>query len=378
MGTGWLVHPSGAMITNAHVVANAHVPSRSLQTMLLESGVKAACGRAIPGGRVRLDPSISVILSNGLRLPARVAKFSPPPAGEATSGRDLALLQLEAADMPALPLGDAVKRKIGDRVHIIGFPGAVMTHELLDASSKVEASVTSGAISSFKEDVQGQPVIQTDASAAGGDGAPVVDDRGEVIGVLTSVSRGSADGAIVQGFNYVIPALTVRDFLKDTGVALGETGSFNRVWWAGLSAFFAGDYRDARPRLAEANRLLPELPDVRRITTENEERIKNPPPRPFPWLAVGGALILAGAAGCAAAWTRWWQRNRFRMRPREVARLLERGEAAPVLLDVRDSETYRRSPVRIAQALHVPAERLSAGDIALPVEASRPVVAYCT
>jgi hypothetical protein len=34
--------------------------------------------------------------------------------------------------------------------------------------------------------------------------------------------------------------------------------------------------------------------------------------------------------------------------------------------------------VRIAQALHVPVERLSAGDVTLPVETSRTVVAYCT
>src|SRR6266700_2989003 len=63
-------------------------------------------------------------------LGATVSKYSPPVAGEAMSGRDLALLKLEAADMPALSLGDSSNAKSGDRIHILGFPGVVLTHEL--------------------------------------------------------------------------------------------------------------------------------------------------------------------------------------------------------------------------------------------------------
>ena len=42
--------------------------------------------------KVKLDPSISVMLSNGIRFSATVAKYSPPVTGEAMSGRDLASL----------------------------------------------------------------------------------------------------------------------------------------------------------------------------------------------------------------------------------------------------------------------------------------------
>jgi rhodanese-related sulfurtransferase len=66
------------------------------------------------------------------------------------------------------------------------------------------------------------------------------------------------------------------------------------------------------------------------------------------------------------------------VRPRDVARLLDTGELGPVLLDVRDSETYRKSPVRIPRALHVPAERLAGGETNLPIDSDRPVIAYCT
>jgi len=65
------------------------------------------------------------------------------------------------------------------------------------------------------------------------------------------------------------------------------------------------------------------------------------------------------------------------VRPEDIARQLDSCENGPVLLDARDSGTYRQSPVSIPRALHVPAERLDAGTT-LPIETNRPVVAYCT
>jgi S1-C subfamily serine protease len=380
-GTGWFIASSGWLITNAHVVAAVQEPSPHMETTLRESGIAAACGdaRAVRGVEVKTASSVFVILSNGRRLTARIVKYSPPVAGEAMSGRNLALLRVEASDMPTLPLGGSARTKIGDPLHTIGFPNVVMSHELLSASAQVEASITSGSISGFKEDVSGQAVIQTDASAAAGDsGAPAVNERGQVIGVLTFVSRAPAEGGVVQGFNFIIPISAILDFVKDAGFTPGEAGAFNRAWWAALGAFFAGDYAGASGPLREANRIVPDLPDVRRIAAENDERIKNPPPRPFPWRAMGLALTAVGAIASTFAWTDWWKRNRFRVRPRDVARWLDSGESAPVVLDVRDSDTYRRSPVRIARALHVPAERLEQGDAVVPVETDRAVVAYCT
>jgi S1-C subfamily serine protease len=151
--------------------------------------IRRALAAAGPTTRVKLDPSITVFLSNGVRFSARVVKYGPPVAGEAMSGRDLALLRIEAADMPSPPLADSGAAKIGDPLHILGFPGVVLTHELLNASAKMEASLTNGAISGFKQDVSGEPVIQTDARAAWSNGgSPAVDDGGRVVGVLTFVT----------------------------------------------------------------------------------------------------------------------------------------------------------------------------------------------
>jgi hypothetical protein len=279
--------------------------------------------------------------------------------------------------MPTLALGDSAAAKIGDRLHILGFPGVVLSHELLNASAKVEASVTNGAVSGFKQDVANQPVIQTDASAAAGiSGGPAVDDRGNVVGVLT-LAAGDQSGA-VQGFNFVIPSAAVREFLKDTPVARPAPSRFNAAWHAGLRDFFAGNHTAARKKFAEANRLLPELPDVRRLSEENEDRIKNPPPRPFPWLATSIAVILIGGGAAGVFWGRRWQRNRFRIRPSEVMRLVEEASEPPLLLDVRDDQTYEKSPVRIPNSLHLTPRELEGGAPTLPVEPTRTVVAYCT
>lgn len=289
-------------------------------------------------------------------------------------GRDLALLHVEASDMPSLSFGDSSRTKIGDKLHIIGFPGVVMTHELLNASAKVEATITNGAVSGFQQNVANQPLIQTDAAAAaGGSGSPAVGTDGRVLGVLSFVT--SDQGTVVQGFNFVIPAMAVLEFLKGTGVPLDEPSNFNRAWHAALSDYFAGNYSRATRHLDEANRLVPELPDVRRLTADNDERRKSEPL--LPWRTVAVSVLVASALAYAALVARRWWRNRFRVRPSEVARLVE-SEHPPVILDVRDDSTYAKSPVRIPQSMHVTPEQLAQAQPHLEIARDRLIVAYCT
>jgi S1-C subfamily serine protease len=399
-GSGFFLSPRGWILTNAHIVYVAQEPPRRWMTAhLVDKAFRADCLPAVlarrglavgqrpdlegslaqaavaatPADRVELQPGVSVVLQNGIRLAAKIAKYSPPPAGEAISGRDLALLRVEGADMPILPLGDSTGLKIGDRLAVIGFPGVVMSHELLNASAKAQASVTHGAVSGFKQDRANQPVIQTDAAAeAGSSGGPVVDLGGSVVGVMTAVTQG--EGGTVQGFNFVIPVAAVKEFLSGTTVALDETSRFTMAWNAGLSAFFAGRYSAAAPYLAEANRRVPELPDVQRISAENAARVKTQPL--LPWTRVGLGLVVVSGAAYAALLAVRWRRGRFRISSSEVARLLE-GTDPPALLDVREASAYERSPVRIPRSLRLTVQDMSEGKRP-DVDPARMVVAYCT
>jgi S1-C subfamily serine protease len=374
--TGWFVDSTGWLVTNGQVVAAAQRPPSTLQRDRAVEAIREACpGAAGATATPTLEPSITVLLPNGFKLPAKIVKYSPAVAGEAMSGQDLALLRLEASDMPTLPLGNSASLQIGDRIHVVGFPDVVLGHELLNATAKMEPSVTSGAVSGFRQDRANQPVIQTDAPAAlGNRGGPAVNEAGEVVGVMTSVTRASdAERSFVQGFNFIVPSAAVATFLEGTPVSQRSAGRFNAAWHAGLRQYFLGDYRRARMHLAEANRLLPEVPDVRRLTADNETRQARQPW--LPWRGVAVAMLVVSGVGYATLAVRHWGRNRFRISPAEVARLVDTVDP-PVILDVRDAATYAKSPVRIPRSVHAPLDALERDR--LPTDPVRAVVAYCT
>jgi serine protease Do len=408
-GSGWFVDGKGWVVTSDHVVQAAHQTPPGVIDEQAQRGVVAACvrdelaaqglapgqrpdieerlrrdafARALSGAKVDLKPATFILLSNGARLPAQIVKYSSPVSTATgigvTSGRDLALLRVDASMMPALQPSRA-KVQIGDPIHILGFPGVMLTHELLNRQTKAEASVTNGTVSGFKEDVRNHPVIQTDALAAwGNSGGPVIDDRGQVVGVLTFVSASAgAEDSIVPGFNFVVPADAVRNFLAGTPVDLGEESPFNAKWFDGLHRYFRGDWRGAVSAMRAANRLQPEFPDVKRLLADAEEKVAHPPPRPFPWAMVTLAVLGLGAVMAMVMGARHLRANRHRVRPAEVAKLLE-GVPPPVLLDTRSRPTYAASPFRLPGALHVPDEDLDAGPKALTVDPTRTVIAYCT
>jgi rhodanese-related sulfurtransferase len=407
-GTGWFVDGRGWVVTNAHVVDPVHrmppwvahelkkkaIDQACVEPALKERGLmrgqrpdvedqmrREATARALAGAEVEVQPQLTVLLSNGVSLPAEVKKFSAPislgvdnkPLKE--SGRDLALLRVAEGVYPALDLF-ARDPQIGDSVHILGFPGVVLSHELLNRSGTIEASVTNGAVSGFQMDAIGQDMIQTDAPAAhGNSGGPAVGDDARVVGVLTFVSL-SQGGAIVQGFNFLIPARDVRTFLQGTGVRAGES-RFTPVWAAGVELLLTDRYRAAAAKLAEANALVPNLVDVKRALAEAEAKVKNPPPRPFPWaLATLGVSLLSVGVYGGMFGRRWW-RNRFRILPAQVIGAIEAGET-PVLLDVRTPTDYETSPLRLPGAVRVEPGGVSGGDFTLEVAPEQMIVTYCT
>jgi len=143
-GSGFLYDPSGFILTNQHVVAGAK--------------------------------SISVVLSDGRTLPATVVDYirridyACPPRVE--TWIDAAVLKVEGAGLPTIPLGDSATLRQGQEVLVLGFPGGVGTEEV---------SVTRGIVGALRAGW-----FQTDATMLpGNSGGPVVDREGRVVGLAT-------------------------------------------------------------------------------------------------------------------------------------------------------------------------------------------------
>jgi S1-C subfamily serine protease/rhodanese-related sulfurtransferase len=407
-GTGWFVDGRGWVVTNAHVVDPVHrtpawvvheLKKKAIDQACVEPALRAqglmkgqrpdledqirrdASARALDTAQVDTEPKLTVLLSNGMSLAAEVKKFSAPLLTDikgrpvADSGRDLALLRVKDGTYPAIGLATR-ETQIGDPLHILGFPGVVLSSELLNQSATIDASVTNGFVSGFKVDAIGQDLIQTDAPAAhGNSGGPAIGDDALLTGVLTFISL-SESGAVVQGFNFLIPARDVRTFLQGTEVRPGES-RFNTVWRAGVELFGAERYPAALAKVTEANALLPNLTDVKKLMRDADRLVKNPPPRPFPWAwaTLGVSLLSVGAYGGMFA-RRWW-RNRYRIVPAQVIGAIEAGET-PVLLDVRTPTDFETSPLRLPGAVRLEPEAVNAPDLALDVAPEQMIVTYCT
>jgi hypothetical protein len=237
--------------------------------------------RLAPSATVDVRKKLMVVLSNRETFAADVKAYSPPLAdrpgkqgstdgGPATeSGKDIAIVKIDARNLPTAALGNSDRVQLGQPVHLLGFPGVVLYHDLLDKRSAVEASVTSGTISSVKLDARGAPVIQTDAAASwGNSGGPAINEQGEVIGILTFISLTSDETQAIQGFNFLVPVNMAREFARTAGAVLGALSPFDAVWREAVEKFGREDWAGAQNKLDAAARLVPNLPDVQRLQAE--------------------------------------------------------------------------------------------------------------
>lgn len=194
LGTGSIVS-GGRVLTNAHVVVND------------------AAGRPFSTVRVYLKPErLTGDTKRDITDPieARVAKFD--------RGLDLAVLELSRRPAaPALSLGDDSAVEPGEPVVAIGHPeqGGLWT-------------LTQGVVSTLVADlggVKGKDAFQTDASInRGNSGGPLLDERGAIVGVNTSMARKAADGLTITAVNFSVRSSVASRFLGMTTVAAPAAG----------------------------------------------------------------------------------------------------------------------------------------------------------
>jgi putative serine protease PepD len=170
-GTGFLVDSDGTIVTNAHVVGDA-------------SQVQ-----------VRFE-------DDGDLHPAQVLGVD--------ASTDLAAIKVDASaadGVRPLQLADSDKATVGDPVVAIGYPLGL------------DRTATAGIVSGLEREIQApngfsiDKVIQTDAPInPGNSGGPLLDARGQVIGVNSQIATaGGSNGSV--GIGFAVPSNTVRDVL---------------------------------------------------------------------------------------------------------------------------------------------------------------------
>ena len=176
-GSGVVVDPKGYILTNYHVVRGAD--------------------------------RVQVRFSNGRELMARLVGSDPHT--------DLAVLKVDETDLVAAELGDSDAIAVGDWVLAIGNPFGL------------DQSVTAGIISAkgrsgIVADVDIEDFLQTDAAInPGNSGGPLVDLRGEVVGINSAILTESGG---YQGVGFAIPSNMARAVVE----RLIADGKVTRGW----------------------------------------------------------------------------------------------------------------------------------------------------
>jgi serine protease Do len=171
MGSGFIISSDGLILTNAHVVREAK--------------------------------DVTVKLSDRREYSAKVLGID--------TATDIAVLRVDAKDLPVVRLGDPKGLEVGDPVLAIGAPYGL------------EQTATSGIVSAKGRSLPGDavvPFIQTDAAVnPGNSGGPLFDGSGSVVGINSQIYSRSGG---FQGVSFAIPinvALKVKDQIVATGKA---------------------------------------------------------------------------------------------------------------------------------------------------------------
>jgi len=173
LGSGVIVSPDGYLLTNNHVVGD-------------------------------VNALVSVVLSDKREVPAKIIGVD-----EMT---DLAVLKIDARNLPVLPWGDSAKLKVAEWVLAIGNP------------FQLNQTVTLGIVSATGRSLEGrlatyEDFIQTDAAInPGNSGGALINARGELVGINTAIA---SDSGGYQGVGFAVPSNLARHVMDDL-IKLGE------------------------------------------------------------------------------------------------------------------------------------------------------------
>lgn len=168
LGSGVIIRPDGYIVTNNHVISGAD--------------------------------AIEVTLENDKVYPATLVGTDP--------ATDIALLKIEAENLPCIEMGDSDQLRLGDWVLAIGSP--------YDLRSTITAGIVSAkgrSLPNYDGQFRVESFIQTDAAVnPGNSGGALVNTTGELVGINTSII--SLTGSYA-GYSFAVPVNIVRKIADD-------------------------------------------------------------------------------------------------------------------------------------------------------------------
>jgi S1-C subfamily serine protease len=184
VGSGFVLNGQGEIATNAHVVTQGE------------------------GAAIKRASEVYVEFADGNRVQAKILGDDP--------NADVALLQVDpkGLSLRALPLGASDTVKVGEPVAAIGSPFGEKQSLSVGVISAVDRSIQS--LTNFR--ISG--ALQTDAAInPGNSGGPLVNGRGEVVGINQQIKTNSGGG---EGVGFAVPSNAVKrslDMLRKSGKA---------------------------------------------------------------------------------------------------------------------------------------------------------------
>lgn len=322
-GSGFIINPDGYILTNAHVVSSIRGgDDEGRRTLLLQLTLQVLRARNIAITRENVSRGAQILgqqatltgfqrvnrvyLQSGSFFPYEIKAYGAP-TGEGQdlpTGKDIAVLKIEVRNAPTLKLGDSTQMQVGDRIFLLGYPGAADS-DVLDSRSALEPTTNDGSISAKKNSADGAPILQTNTAAThGNSGGPAINEKGEVIGLLTF--RGdTVNGQEVQGFNFIVPTSTALEFVRQAGTE-NKPSPIDEKWRDGLENFWTQKYRYAKDDFQEVLALYADHSEAKKLISESQEFIARGEDRSSSWImtaviaVLGGGFLLVLAGGIIA------------------------------------------------------------------------------
>ncbi|MEH7108681.1 S1C family serine protease [Bacillus sp. JJ1764] len=279
-GSGAIISSNGYIVTNAHVVEltkkeDADVANAAFEQLVnimadyYKTDYDTAYNYMVKYTQyTAIEKATKVILPSGDILDGELKSYGAP----INEGKDVAVLKIEGKNFPTLPLGNSDNIQNQDNIWVSGYPAAADS-DLLSPDSSLVSSMNAGQISATeKKTEQGSPVIQINAAAThGNSGGPVINHKGQIIGLLTF--RGdTVNGQEVQGFNFAVPVNTVKEFVNQAG-AKNSKSATDQLYQDGLELYWGGYYKHALEKFEAVQRIYPNHSEIKDYITNSEKKM---------------------------------------------------------------------------------------------------------